>query len=193
MSRILHIDTSAAKAQSNSRKLSQAVVDQLNPTSVTYRDISDGLPIITEAFIGAAYTPREQRSEEQNEILSLSDKLVDEIKAHDIIVLGVPMYNFNIPASLKLYEDLIARVGKTFMYTDTGPKGLIEGKKIIFVLTSGGVPLNSGLPMDHMTASLKTFFNFLGLEDQRLITASGLAANAEQSINDAMLEIAKIA
>jgi len=175
MSKILHIDSSAAKSQSNSRTLSKAIVEQLNPKSVTYRDVSEGLPVLTEAHINASFTPEESRTQEQKQILSLSDQLVEEIFSHDIIVIGVPMYNFGMPASMKLYIDLIARAGLTFLYSESGEKGLVEDKKVYFALTSGGVPLDSGLPIDHLTASLKTFFNFLGMSNQTIVSASGLA------------------
>ncbi|MCJ8313730.1 MAG: NAD(P)H-dependent oxidoreductase [Saccharospirillaceae bacterium] len=193
MEKILHIDTSAALINSSSRTLSKAIVDKLNAQTVTYNDISAGLPVLSEAHIQAGFTPIESRTAEQKETLTLSDALVDQLIEHDVIVIGVPMYNFGIPASLKLYIDLIARVGRTFKYTETGPKGLLDGKKVYFALTSGGVPLNIGLPVDHVTGQLKTFFDFIGITDQEFITASGLASNAEKGMNDAMQSVLKIA
>jgi len=193
MNKILHIDSSAALTSSSSRKLSQAIVDQFKAESVTYNDISAGLPVLSEAHIQAGFTPEETRTDEQKTILALSDTLVDQLVEHDVIVVGVPMYNFGIPASLKLYIDLVARAGRTFMYTDTGPKGLLEGKKVYFALTSGGVPLNVGLPVDHMTGQLKTFFDFIGVTEQEFITASGLADDAEKGMNGALESVLKIA
>ncbi len=189
MTKVLHIDSSAAKTGSNSRLLSEQIVNKLNAESVTYRDISGGLPIIDEAFIAANFTAAGDRTDEQNTRLALSLELIDELRNHDVIVMGVPMYNFNVPASVKLYQDIIARVGETFKYTTSGPKGLIEGKKVYLALTSGGVPLNVGASVDHMSTSLATFFNFIGIEDQTFIIASGLASNAEQSLKEAQDQI----
>jgi len=112
---------------------------------------------------------------------------------HDVIVIGVPMYNFSIPSSLKLYIDLIARAGLTFTYTETGPKGLLADKKVMFALTSSGAPLNAGLPVDHLSGYLKTFFEFVGIADQAFITASSLNANFEESINAAKEAIDQVA
>lgn len=193
MTKVLHIDSSAAKTASNSRILSAKLVKKINPEAVTYRDISGGLPIVDEAFINASYAVPEDRTEAQVERLSLSNGLINELRAHDVIVLGVPMYNFNVPASVKLYQDLIARVGETFSYTDSGPKGLLKDKKIYFALTSGGVPLNVGASMDHMSTSLATFFNFIGIEDQEFIVADGLASNAEASLKKAQTDIDNLA
>ena len=101
------------------------------------------------------------------------------------------MYNFNIPGSLKLYQDLVARVGETFVYTETGPKGLIEGKKIYFALTTGGVPIGS--EMDYVSPSLKSYFGFLGLTDQTIIGADGLAVDPEVKLATAFSEIENLA
>lgn len=188
MTKILHIDSSSSTTGSNSRKLSAAIVAKLGG-DVTYRDLAtSGSTILTEQHIGAFYTPAEARSDAQNELLKESDALIKELKDHDVIVIGVPMYNFNIPASLKLYQDLIARVGETFIYTETGPKGLVEGKKIYFALTTGGVPIGS--EADFVSPSLKSFFNLLGIDDQTFIGADGLAVEPEQKVQKALDEIA---
>lgn len=191
MTKILHIDSSSNTTTSNSRKLSAAIVAKLGGAT-TYRDLStSNLSVISEAHIAAYYTPKDDRSDAQNELLAQSDELVKELFEHDVIVFGVPMYNFNIPASLKLYQDLVARVGETFAYTENGPKGLITGKKVYFALTTGGVPIGS--EMDFVSPSLKTFFGFLGLTDQTIIGADGLASDPEIKLETAINEIENLA
>jgi FMN-dependent NADH-azoreductase len=192
MTKILHIDTSSTHNGSTSRALSAAIVAKVGGgnAEVTTRDVSQGLPVLTEAQIGAYYTPKADRTEEQKNLLTLSDELVAELKDADIIVLGVPMYNFNVPASLKIYQDLVARVGETFVYKETGPEGLLKGKKTYIAVTTGGVPIGSDY--DHLTPSLKTFFGFIGLTDLTFIAADALAANAEESTAKANAEIAAL-
>ncbi|MCJ8322700.1 MAG: NAD(P)H-dependent oxidoreductase [Rhizobiales bacterium] len=191
MTKILHIDSSSNTTSSNSRKLSAAIVAKLGG-DVTYRDLAtSNLSVISEAHIAAFYTPKDDRNDAQNILLAQSDELVKELFEHDVIVIGVPMYNFNIPGSLKLYQDLVARVGETFVYTETGPKGLIEGKKIYFALTTGGVPIGS--EMDYVSPSLKSYFGFLGLTDQTIIGADGLAVDPEVKLATAFSEIENLA
>ncbi len=194
MTKILHIDASSAVTTSSSRKLSAAIVTKLNVNggSVTYRDLAaDSLPVLKETDIGAFFTPKDDRTDEQKQQIELSDSLVAELKAHDTIVLGVPMYNFNLPASLKLYQDLVARVGETFVYAEDGPKGLLENKKIYFAVTTGGVP--AGSPADFLTPSLKVFFGFLGISDQNFIIADGMSTAPEESMKTAFENIEKLA
>jgi len=108
MNTILHIDASSRSGESVSRKLSQAIVKNLSTegTKVQYRDVSADLPFVDEEMIGAYYTPKDERSDEQNQAIELSDKIVNELKASDAIVIGAPMYNFGPPASLKAWADL---------------------------------------------------------------------------------------
>ncbi len=193
MTKILHIDASSMTTSSNSRKLSAAIVKKLNVSNepVTYRDLStSALPVLTEQQIGSFYTPPADRSDEQKQAIILSDSLIGELRAHDTIVLGVPMYNFNVPASLKLYQDLIARVGETFVYTEQGPKGLLENKKIYIAVTTGGVPIGSDY--DSLTPSLKTFFGFIGLTDLTFITAEGTNNDLDKALQTANENIKKL-
>ncbi|NRA87367.1 MAG: NAD(P)H-dependent oxidoreductase [Rhizobiales bacterium] len=193
MTKILHIDASSMTISSSSRKLSAAIVKKLNVAAedVTYRDLStSNLQVITEAQIGSFFTPAADRSEDQKQVIKLSDSLVEELRANDTIVLGVPMYNFNVPASLKLYQDLVARVGETFIYTEEGPKGLLEGKKIYVAVTTGGVPIGS--PADSLTPSLKTFFGFIGITDITFINADGTSVDLDKALETAYAEIEKL-
>lgn len=188
MTKILHIDSSLKGEASNSRKLSAAIVAKLGG-DVTYRDlVKSNLPLVDEATFGAYYTPADARTDEQKASLAFSDSLLAEIYAADIIVIGAPMYNFSVSALLKLYIDLIARVGETFQYTETGPKGLLEGKKIYFAVATGGTPVGS--PVDQLTPTLKTVFGFLGIEDQTIIDASeGMAVDSEATLAKAFAKI----
>jgi FMN-dependent NADH-azoreductase len=126
---VLHIDASARFADSVSRVASAARVAELGADTVIRRDLAKGLPYLDEVFTTATFTPPENRTDAQNEALAISDTLVAELQAADTIVIGAAMYNFSIPAVLKAWIDQIARAGVTFAYTETGPKGLLEGKK----------------------------------------------------------------
>lgn len=192
MTKILHIDSSLKGDASNTRKLSAAIVAKLGG-DVTYRDLlKSNLEPVDEALFGAYYTPAESRSAEQKASLVFSDTLLAEIYAADVIVLGAPMYNFSVSGLLKLYIDLICRVGETFAYTETGPKGLLEGKKIYFAVATGGTPIGS--PVDQLTPTLKTIFGFLGIEDQTIIDASdGMAVDPEGTMAKAYAAIDALA
>lgn len=160
---VLHIDASARLQESVSRRLSSQVVESLNPTDVIRRDLSDALPFLNETWISATFTPPADRTEVQIAQLETSDLLVAELQAADTIVIGTPIYNFQAPAVLKAWIDQVARAGVTFEYTETGPKGLLSGKKVIVTVASGGVKI--GTPGDFLTPYLKFFFGFLGITD----------------------------
>lgn len=188
MTNILHIDASSRGEISNSRKLSAAIVAKIGG-DVTYRDmVAQEFAPINDAQVTAYYTMPNDRTNEQKQILLQSDELIAEVKAADVIVVGVPMYNFSVPAAYKLYIDLICRVGETFIYSETGPKGLLEGKKIYFAVTSGGTPI--GADADHLVPLLKTVYGFIGITDQTFITAGGgMNIDPEEIMNKAMAEI----
>lgn len=140
---------------------------------VTERNLSDGaLPLLTEAWIAAAYTPEVQRSAEQRRLLTLSDQLIDEVMAADVILLGVPMHNFSVPASFKAWIDQIARAAKTFTYSDQGPKGLIPAtKKVVAVITRGAVFSPENTASDHVAGYLRQVLGFVGLTDVTFVHA----------------------
>lgn len=191
MTNILHLDSSLKGDSSTSRKLSAAIVAKLGGT-VTYRDLaSSNLLPVTEAQFGAFYTPKEARTDEQNQDIAVSDNLVAELLAADVIVVGAPMYNFGVSSHLKLYIDLVSRKDETFTYTETGPKGLLEGKKVYFAVATGGTPIGS--PVDQLVPTLKTIFNFYGIEDQTVIDASaGMNVDPEATLAKAFAEIDKL-
>jgi len=128
--------------------------------------------LITEDWIGANFTPADQRSDEQRQILALSDSLVDEIARADTLVIGLPIYNFSVPASFKAWIDLVARVGLTFAYTETGPKGLLTGKRAIIAVASGGTTVGSDA--DFATGYVRHVLGFIGITDVTLIAADAM-------------------
>jgi len=177
---ILHIDASARTEGSISRDLTAKIVARLNADTVIRRDLASALPQITEGWINANFTPVDDRDADQRDLLSLSDQLVDEMIAADTLVIGAPIYNFAVPASLKAWIDLIARVGRTFAYTETGPKGLLEGKRAIIAVASGGTQMGSDV--DFATGYLRHVMGFTGITDVQFVAADALMADADAAM-----------
>lgn len=174
MSNILRVDASARNAGSTTRQLTDQLVARLVEqgygASVTVRDLAVTPPaLLTEAWVGANFTDDGDRNIDQKETLAASDTLIAELEAADTIVIGVPLYNFGIPASLKAWVDLIARARRTFRYTETGPEGLLKGKKAYLVVASGGVPVGSDY--DFATGYLRHVLGFVGITDVTVIEA----------------------
>ena len=138
----------------------------------------DTVPHLDAERFGAFLAKPGERSVEQEAVVDYSDALIDELKRADVIVLGLPMYNFGVPSTLKAYIDHIARVGETFKYTDKGPVGLLTGKKAYVFATRGG--LYAGTPLDTQTAYVRDMLRFLGIDDVEFVYAEGLAIGAEQ-------------
>jgi FMN-dependent NADH-azoreductase len=186
---ILQINSSGRKQGSVSRQLATRVTDNLlatNPqASLVRRDLAAGLPLVDDAWIGANFTPKEDRTPAQNQTLGLSDTLVAELRAADVIVIGLPIYNFGMPAAMKLWVDLVARVGETFHYTDTGPVGLLTSKRAILTVASGGI--ETGSAADYASTHLKFVLGFLGITDVTTVSANGpgdtVVPAAEQAID----------
>jgi len=188
---ILRIDASARREGSVSRDLTTRILARFADADVTTRDLAQGLPLIDETWVGANFTPAEDRSDDQRQALELSDTLIAELNAADTIVIGLPIYNFGVPAALKAWVDLVARAGVTFNYTEAGPKGALDGKRAILVMASGGVP--AGSPVDYATTYMKHILGFIGITDVEIIAAEGLAVNPEaalQAANDAISALA---
>ncbi len=188
---ILHIDASPRLQVSKSRRLSQAVVDALQADEtqarVIRRDVSqETLPFVTEAMIGAYYTPADQRSAEQNQLLIISDQSTNELLEADVIVIGSPMWNFSVPASLKAWIDLVVRTGLTFKYTPEGPVGLLNpNTKVVLCMSTSGTPLGSD--MDFLSRYLKFLFSWLNTNDITIIGADGqMGGNEEEKFQEAL-------
>jgi len=189
--RILEVSASGRRGDSVSRALTQDLIDTLEDRNgaaiVTRRDLADGVPLIDEAWIGANFTPSEQRTPAQRDVLARSDALVAELVAADVIVIGAPIYNFGVPAALKAWIDMVARARLTFRYTKDGPVGLLSGKKAYVVVTSGGVPVDS--TADFATPYLRHALGFIGIDDVEVIAADRLNNGAGDSIDRARLAI----
>ena len=194
MPHILSVQASARHAGSHSRQLSNELIAALSGPgdhTVTTRDLTEPIPQVDENWLGANWTPTEDRKAEQAQALQLSDALIAEVEAADIIVIGVPVYNFTIPAALKAWIDQIARAGRTFRYSESGPVGLLEGKAAYLVVASGGVPVDS--PVDFATPYLRHVLGFVGITDVEVIAADRLVQHADQSLSQARSTITQIA
>jgi FMN-dependent NADH-azoreductase len=186
MAHILHVDSSPRGERSISRTLSQEFVDGWKaayPESpVTYRDLGhDPVPLVTEAWIAAAFSDPAKHTPELTEALRPSDELIDELLAADRYVFGVPMYNFTVPANFKAYIDQIVRAGRTFAVTESGYKGLVEGKKALVITAEGGV-YRSGTPaadVNFHEPYLRAILGFMGITDVSFIHGDGLALGDE--------------
>ncbi len=186
----LHIDSSARLQGSVTRDLSSQIVAKFGG-SVIRRDLRDALPQITEDWVNANFTPADQRDAVQIDTLALSDALIEELKAADTIVIGVPVYNFGIPTALKAWIDLVARAGVTFKYTDTGPVGLLDGKRAILAVASGGTQVGSDI--DFATGYLRHVLGFIGIHDVEIIAADRVMAKGAEAVATAQDAIGKLA
>lgn len=191
MTRILHIDSSARTTGSTTRALSAKIVAQLGDKDVTHRDLADALPQIDGDWVQANFTPAEDRTRGQIAKLALSDRLVSEIEAADVIVIGTPIYNFGVPAALKAWIDLVARAGRTFRYTADGPVGLLSGKRAIVAIASGGTEVGSDI--DFASGYLRHVLGFLGITEVDIVSADRQAAGAEASQARAVEQIRNLA
>jgi len=181
--KLLHIDSSILAANSVSRRLTRQIVAQWRAghpgTVVDYLDLALNSPSHLSAdslgfrlpASGAALSEVQQREN------AVSEALVSQFLAADVIVVGAPLYNFSIPSQLKAWIDRVAQAGRTFTYTDKGPKGLASGKTVIVASTRGGVYSTSegGRAMEHQESYLQTVFGFFGITDLRFVRAEGVA------------------
>ncbi|TCO81477.1 FMN-dependent NADH-azoreductase [Plasticicumulans lactativorans] len=196
---ILQINSSARDDNSQSTRLANAIVTSLRATApeatLTVRSLArTPHPALDEAALAALFTPAEERTAEQAARVALDDALIAEIQAADALVLGVPMYNFGVPAQLKNWIDAIARARVTFRYTENGPEGLLTGKKVYVALTRGGRYRDTA--KDSQVPYLKTVLAFLGMTDVQFIYAEGLAMGADaerEAFAQAETEIAALA
>jgi FMN-dependent NADH-azoreductase len=157
---------------------------------VLRRDLAaDPVPHLTAERFGAFLTAPEQRNDSQRAIAQYSDALIEELRKADVIVLGLPMYNFGVPSQLKAYFDHIARAGHTFNYTAQGPVGLLERKQAYVFAARGG--LYAGAPLDTQTPYVRDFLGFLGIKDIEFVFAEGLAIDAQR--RDSALDAARAA
>lgn len=190
--KILKINSSIQTEKSVGRKLVDQLISKFtnNECKVIERDLAKGLPLLTQDMVNAFYTPEDKHTNYQKEQVVTSNLLIKEIEDSEIIIIGIPIYNFNIPASVKAYFDLIARVGVTFKYTNEGPVGLFENKKVYVIVTSGGTPfMGDG---DFASSYIKHFLGFIGITDVNFISADQLVANSEVQIENAKKQIEEL-
>jgi FMN-dependent NADH-azoreductase len=198
MSTILHIDSSPRTSQSGSRLLSREFVDAYGQsfpgTSVTYRDLAAQSPsLVDEAWITANFTPPELRTLAMHAALAASDVLIDELLAADLVVIGAPMHNFGVCTLLKCYIDQVARVGRTFEFTPSGPRGLILDKPVVVITTRGSDYSGPMAALDFQEPYLRTLLGFLGLADVTFVSCNGMdAGNRESALEAARHSIGAI-
>jgi len=171
--KILILHSSGRVRDSKTRKLSTILANhalERRSGEIWERDLTrENLPFVNETMVDAYFTPEDERSDEQRWALAISDRLVEELEAADVIILGAPVYNFGAPAALKAWVDLVARAGKTFRYVSgQGPVGLLKGKKAMIVTASGGTPIGSAA--DFLTPWLNQILKFMGIDDVDVVT-----------------------
>ncbi len=192
---ILIVHTSGRNDGSVSRQLSKELIEQFDiagrTLNIVERDLAHGVPFIDQDWIDANYTPADKRTADQTATLSYSDGLVDELKTADLVVIGAPIYNFSVPAVLKAWIDLIARVSVTFTYNENGPVGLLENKSAVVVAASGGTPFGSDI--DFATGYMRHVLGFVGITDVAILGADRLAVDADASLAKAKAEISEFA
>jgi FMN-dependent NADH-azoreductase len=200
MTTLLQINASINNGNGQSSQLANqfvAAFRKRNPEAeVIVRDVAAAEPVphLDAERFGAFIAPADARSAAQHAVVAYSDTLIDELKRADVIVLGLPMYNFGVPSQLKAYFDHIARGGLTFKSTDKGPVGLLTGKKVYVFAARGGV--YAGTPMDTQTSYVRDFLRFIGMTEVEFIYAEGLAISPQSKatgLANAAAEIARLA
>lgn len=195
---LLHIDSAITGDQSVSRQLTARTVEAwvaAHPgTQVQRLDLAASVvPHLSADALGFR-TGQAAATEAQRQENALSEALVSQFLAADVVVIGAPLYNFTIPTQLKAWIDRVAQAGRTFTYTEQGPKGLAGGKTVIVAITRGGVYSTSegGRAMEHQETYLKTVLGFFGITDVRFVRAEGVAMGPDakaQALETAESEI----
>jgi FMN-dependent NADH-azoreductase len=200
MTTLLQINASINNSNGQSSQLATQFVaafrERYPAAKILVREVAAAEPVphLDAERFNAFVTKPEERSAAQHAVAAYSDTLIDELKQADVIVLGLPMYNFGVPSQLKAYFDHIARAGKTFKYTDQGPVGLLTGKKVYVFAARGG--LYAGTPLDTQTSYVRDFLRFLGMTDVEFVYAEGLAISPQSKqagLAKAIAEIARLA
>ena len=187
---VLRIESSIKPQGAVSTKLMDEIIEKLGDTTVTTRNVST-TPAIDANWLGAVFAPSDARDDAQQEIAAYSDSLINEIQTNEVLVIGVPVYNFNIPARLKNWIDQIARAGVTFQYTETGPQGLIQGKRAILAFSSDGTA--AGSDIDYAERYMRHILGFIGITDVTSVTAQQIAFDADAAWDAARKQIAELA
>jgi len=184
---VLKIDSSARLQDSNSRTISQYLVEQLD-TQVVDRDlVKQPLPLINAQDLMDLHGSNDADRDSYQQHLNISNTLIQELMDTDTLVLAAPIYNFSVPGVMKQWIDYVCRAGLTFKYGEQGPVGLTNIKRAFIVTASGGVPVGS--PMDFASGYLEQICNFIGVQEVVHIDASGSKGDPQTIINDAKLQI----
>lgn len=181
--KVWHIDSSARIEGSHSRRLTKQVIDSLsNKRNIVINslNVAVDLPFLTELMVQGFFTANDERTVEQKLALTQSDKIVKQAKDAEVWVIGIPLYNFSMPASFKAFFDLLARSKETFTYGENGPIGLLENKRVIVVVTTGGVEIGS--EYDFLTPWLKHCLGFIGITDIQFIHADKYSSEQDLEI-----------
>lgn len=192
---ILHLDSAITGDASISRKLTADIVARLTAAQpdaqVTHRDLADGVKVMDDAWFQALRAGTEAPNAEQQAQIDLSNTLLAEVQAADVLVIGLPIYNFTLPSQLKTWLDQIARAGVSFRYTEAGPEGLLTGKRAYVAYAAAGTPMGSDL--DHASGYLRHMLGFLGITDVTFVAADGLAFDRDAAMARAQQALDKIA
>ena len=199
MSNVLIIESSARQQDSISRQLTQQFISQWQAAhpadQVTLRDLAlNPVPHLDANLLGGWMKPEAQRNADEQSSLQRSNELTDELLAADVLMLAAPMYNFAIPSTLKAWLDHVLRAGVTFKYTETGPQGLLTGKKAYVLTARGG--LYAGSTSDHQEPYLRQVLAFVGIHDVTFIHAEGMNLGGdfqEKGLNQAKASLSAIA
>jgi len=188
---LLRIDTRGQASGPLTRALGDQLEQRLRHYSprlqVTRRQLAADLPLVDDAWIAANLTDPAQRSEQQRDLLAVSDGLIAELQQADAVIMTVPMHNFSVPGVVKAWIDQVCRAGLTFRYTENGPQGLLADRPVYLVLASGGVAFGS--QVDYLSGYLKQIFGFIGISDVHLVTAEAINLHAADSVERAQQAI----
>ena len=188
---VLRVDSSGRLTDSATRELGDALLRQLADgvsLNVVERDLAAGVPFVDSAWIDANNTPAEERTAAQRAALAYSDALVEELEAADVLVLGVPIYNFGVPGAFKAWIDLILRARRTFRYTPNGPVGMLRDRPTYVVTASGGVAIDSAA--DFATPYLRHVLAFIGITNVEVIAAERINQRGDAALASARRSIA---
>ncbi|CAM3214704.1 FMN-dependent NADH-azoreductase [Paracoccus nototheniae] len=191
---ILHIDSAITGDASVTRQLTAKIVARLNAdgdATVIYRDLNQGVPAIDTAWFEAIRVGVEEPTPAHQDRVATSDTLLGEVQAADVLVIGLPVYNFSLPGQLKNWLDQIARAGVSFRYTAAGPEGLLTGKRAFIAYAAAGTPMGSD--MDHASGYLRHMLGFVGITDVTFVAADGLAFDRDAAMARAQASLDQIA
>lgn len=192
---ILHLDSAVTGEESVSRKLTADIVAKLtgdNPAAtVTYRDLNEGVPAIDTDWYKAVRLAPENPTAEQQKLIDISDAYLKEVQDADVLVIGSPIYNFALTAQVKNWIDQITRAGLSFRYTESGPEGLLKGKRAIIAYSSAGTPIGSDI--DFASDYLRHILGFIGITDVEFVAADRLAMDREAGLARAQEALSKLA